>query len=511
MLVKVKSAAHCGLDTIGIDVEINMAARGLPVFDIVGLPSKAVAESKERVRTAIVNSDIEFPQRRIIVNLAPADVPKEGSCYDLPIAIGVVGMVAGFDVPDNALFFGELSLDGTLRHTKGTLLAALFAREKNIKNIFVPVDSANEAAVVDGVCVYPVKSLSQLVMHFLNQAMIAPAQYIRDKVLINYDAEFDMAEVIGQTQAKRAMEIAAAGGHNCLMVGSPGAGKTMLARALAGILPALTEKESLEVTKIYSVSGRIAPGGSLVKLRPFRAPHHTISQAGITGGGSIPQPGEISLAHRGVLFLDEFNEFSRSVVEALRQPMEDGMLTISRSREQVSYPARFMMVASANPCPCGYLYHPCKPCVCSAREVEKYRKRISGPILDRIDLHVDVPVVNVQELAQNSEIKKLQESSAQIRERVIKARKLQEKRFEKEIICSNAEMKNRHINKYCRLKPEIKQMLVKMAMRFSLSARAYFKVIKVARTIADLCGQDEIAAEHLGEALQYRPKLKEEG
>ena len=508
MLAKVASVSNSGLQTIGVEVEVNVASRGLPAFDIVGLPSKAVAESRERVRTAISNSGIEFPQRKIIVNLAPGDILKEGSCYDFPIAIGILSLIADCRLPRNSLFFGELSLDGSLRHTKGALLLALFAREKGYENIFVPELSANEAAIINGVNVYPVKSLIHLLQYYKGAVEIKPAQYQQTYSNEDLPAEFDMAEVLGQEQAKRALEISASGGHNFLMVGSPGAGKTMLARALAGILPPLAEAESLEVTKIYSICGRIPPKGSLVKMSPFRAPHHTISQIGLTGGGSIPQPGEISLAHRGVLFLDEFNEFPRSVMEALRQPMEDGHLTISRSRQQANFPCRFILVASANPCPCGYLYHPKRSCTCRQKEIEKYRKRISGPILDRIDLHVEVPVVSVDKLSQEGDPRDYGDSSVSIRKRVMKARKIQHERFRQDGIYTNSEMKNKHIKKHCILSKEVKQVLVQAARSFHLSARSYFKMIKVARTIADLEGAENIEIRHMLEALQYRPRTK---
>ena len=509
MLIKVSSALNSGLQTIGVDVEVNLANRGLPAFEIVGLPNKAVDESKERVKTAIVNSNIEFPTKRITVNLAPADVPKEGSFYDLPIATGILASITSCELPKKSLFFGELSLDGTLRHTKGALLLSLFAKERGIKDIFVPKPSANEAAIIKGVNVYPIESLNQLLAYLSGQMPLEPVKYreIKNDKAIG-EAEFDMAEILGQEQAKRAMEISAAGGHNFFMVGSPGSGKTMLARALPGILPSLSERESLEVTKIYSASGRIPPEGSIIKIRPFRAPHHTISQVGLIGGGSRPQPGEISLAHRGVLFLDEFNEFPRGVLEALRQPMEDGHLTISRSRERVCYPSRFMLVASANPCPCGYLYHPKKSCICTQREIEKYKKRISGPLLDRIDLYVEVPVVNIKELSKSQQLRNTSTSSVEIKARVEKGRQVQKNRFRQEWIYTNAEMKNAHIKKYCHLSKEVKQLLLQAGIAFALSARSYFKMIRVARTIADLEGSQNIDVCHMAEALQYRPRAQ---
>ena len=508
MLIKVPSAANLGLKTIKVEVEVNVAKKGLPTLNIVGLPSKAVDESKERVKTAIINSGLQFPGNRIVVNLAPADIPKEGSFYDLPIALGILSSTNHIRLPESSLFFGELSLDGTLRHAKGALLLALFAKEKGIKNIFIPKQSANEAAVIKGVNVYPVKSLKALLKHLSDEELIEPAQYQEKGIEpIEIQAEFDMKEVIGQEQAKRAMEIAAAGGHNLFMLGSPGCGKTMLARALPGILPTLTEDESLEVTKIYSVSGYIPPEGSVIKTRPFRAPHHTISNVGLIGGGSYPQPGEVSLAHRGVLFLDEFNEFPRSVLEALRQPMEDGYLTISRSKEKATFPAQFMLVASANPCPCGYLNHPKKVCTCTERQIQKYRKRISGPILDRIDLHIELPEVDTKKLNEDIKLSNRLENSHQIRKRVVRARKRQEKRFKNERFFTNAEMKNRHIKKYCHLTKEVKQLLHQASSTFHLSARVYYKMIKVARTIADLEGSSEITSSHMAEALQYRPKV----
>lgn len=511
MLIKVSSALYVGLETRGVDVEINVASRGLPGFEIVGLPSKAVEESKERVRTAIINSDIAFPVKKITVNLAPADLPKEGSFYDLPIAVGILSAVTGCQTPENSLFFGELSLDGSLRQSRGTLLFALFAKENGFKNIFLPKDSANEAAIVPGINVYPVEHLFQLLEHLSGKQKIARMKYQEFFSSSDFASpEFDMAEILGQEQAKRAMEIAAAGGHNIIMVGTPGVGKTMLARALPGILPLLNNQESLEVTKIYSAVGKIPAGVSLIKTRPFRTPHHTISPPALIGGGSLPQAGEISLAHRGVLFLDEFNEFPRSVLEALRQPLEDGWVSIARAKERVIFPCSFTLVASANPCPCGYLNHPKKPCSCTPREINKYQKRISGPILDRIDLYLDVPAVDIDELSEDEKRARFLESSEIIRERVKRARDRQKRRFRNEIIQTNAEMKNKHIKKYCSINPEAKRILEQAGFRFQLSARAYYKMIKVSQTIADLENASEISAHHMAEALQYRPKINEE-
>jgi magnesium chelatase family protein len=506
MLAKVISGATVGLNATLIDVEVDIAGQGLPSFTIVGLPDKAVEESKERVRSAIKNSGADFPISRITVNLAPADLPKAGPAYDLPIALGIL-IASGQIAPEigDSLFFGELSLDGSLRHTNGILPMAYLTAQKKFKNIFIPKINEKEAAVVTGIKVYSIDSLLTLVRFFNKTIELLPAKKINLESLLTRDeAEFDFSEVIGQEQAKRALEIAAAGGHNIFMKGTPGSGKTMLARAIPGILPTLTEDEALEVTKIYSITGNLPEGESIITKRPFRSPHHTTSRIGLIGGGTSPMPGEISLSHRGILFLDEFPEFPRHVLEALRQPMEDGVVTISRAKGSVTYPAKFLLVTASNPCPCGYFGDAKKPCTCLPGMVSRYQKRVSGPILDRIDIHIDVPSVETQKLITESKVKS--ETSKKIQARVQAARNIQIKRFKGTSLKSNSEMTTRDVKNFCNLSEECRIMLTSAISTINLSARSYFKVIKVARTIADLSGDKEITGIHIAEALQYRPK-----
>ncbi len=509
MLINIASVANIGLETIGVEVEVDVATQGFPGFTIVGLAGKAVEEARERVKTAIVNSGMEFPGKKITVNLAPADLPKDGGAYDLPIAMGILiasGQVDfGVCKPSDAVFYGELGLDGGLRTTKGVLLVGLYAKRQKMRELFVPMASAGEAAVVSGIRVYPLRNLRECADHLSGTKLLNPAKPQKQLYSPNDDiVEFDLSEISGQEQAKRAMLIAAAGGHNLLMSGPPGAGKTMLARAMPGILPPLDFSESLEVTRIYSVAGLLPSGTSLVRARPFRSPHHGISAAGVIGGGSNPLPGEVSLAHLGVLFLDEMPEFPRSVLESLRQPMEDGVVSIVRVGARVTYPASFTLLAAVNPCPCGYLGHPTRACKCSEKQVRKYRSRLSGPILDRIDLHVLVPSVETGKL---SGLVADGMNSSAMRAMVLDARARQTKRFAADGIYTNSQMKNKHVKMYCHLDGET-QKLLKLALEaYDMSARSYFRLIKIARTIADLANSSAISVSHMAEALQYRSGL----
>lgn len=506
MLAKVFSGATVGLSGAPIEVEVDIPLQGLPAFNIVGLPDKAVEESKERVRSAIKNSGADFPPNRITINLAPADLPKEGPSFDLPMAVGI--LAASGQIPQEALgdsfFLGELSLDGSLRHTAGILPMTLLARDKRITKLFIPAPNAKEAAVVKNIKIYPVRDLISLVRHLSGLVEISPQKLIPfGSLLSDAPSEFDFSEINGQESVKRALEIAAAGGHNVFMIGVPGAGKTMLARAFPGILPVLTHDEAMDVTKIYSITGNLSAGQSVVRHRPFRSPHHTTSRIGLIGGGTKPMPGEISLAHRGVLFLDEFPEFPRHVLESLRQPMEDGIVTISRAAGTVSYPAHFLLIAASNPCPCGYFGSDIKPCRCLPGQISRYQKRVSGPILDRIDIHINVPAVRIEKLVEKQ---KGAESSKNIRKKVQKARNKQKIRFKKIAFVSNSEMTTKAVKEFCELSSDCQKLLTAAANQLSLSARSYYRVIKVARTIADLGGEKGIAMSHIAEALQYRPR-----
>lgn len=512
MLARVNSCAVIGLDGVIVEVEVDYS-NGLPAVIIVGLPDAAVQESRERIQTAIKNAGLNFPRHRVVVNLAPASIRKEGPAYDLPIALGVM-ILAGFlphDVIDNTIVVGELSLDGVVRHTRGILPMAATARANGFKRIIVPEADAGEAALIPDLEVIPVKTLADLYAHFSGRRLIQPYQPSSADLLEPLFVPTDFSEIKGQEHVKRALEVAAAGGHNALMVGSPGAGKTLLARALPGILPEMSIEESLDVTRIYSVADQLPAGTPLIKHRPFRAPHHTISHAGLVGGGNIPKPGEISLAHRGVLFLDEFPEFGTRVLEVMRQPMEDKVVTISRAKGSLTFSANFQLIAAMNPCICGYYGDSLKPCTCAPAVVTKYQKRISGPILDRIDIHIEVPRVDYEKLSGD----RIGETSASIRARVQAARDIQIQRYSSirnsnielsGIVC-NADMRIGEIRQFCQLQEEGQSLMRAAMSQLNLSARAYHRILKLARTIADLAGCEEIQSAHLAEALQYRPKL----
>ncbi len=500
MFARMNSMGLLGVNGFMVTVEADLSG-GLPGFDVVGLPGSAVRESRDRVRAALKNCGFDYPVSRITINLAPADIRKEGSVYDLPLLIAILQATAQLPYPlEDAAFIGELSLTGELRPVRGVLPMVIAAKEHGLKRVFLPKDNAAEGAVVDGIAVYPVDGIPSLIAHLSGAMPIEKSVYTPPLHTKGAEILPDFAEVMGQQGARRALEVAAAGDHNVLLIGPPGSGKSMLAKRLPTILPDMSAEEALEATKIHSIAGTLPGGIGLLKDRPFRAPHHSISAPGLTGGGSVPQPGEVSLAHHGVLFLDELPEFSRTTMESLRQPLEDERVTISRVQASLTYPCSFMLVAAMNPCPCGFYGHPTKPCTCSTKAAQQYLSRISGPLLDRIDIHVEVPPVAFDKLNATEK----SECSADIRARVNRARAIQQKRFEGTTILSNAHIPAGLLKEYCVLSNEASAMLRVAFDAMGLSARAYDRLLKVSRTIADLGDSNIIEDIHVAEALQYR-------
>lgn len=499
MLSKLRSITYLGLESIGVDVEVNISSRGMPSFDIVGLANKEIAESRQRVKTALQNSGIDFPNKKIIVNLAPADTPKEGSFYDLAIAAGIICDIFLLETPGDALFFGELSLDGSLRYTRGAISLALYAKKCNISTLFIPEVCAAEVLMINNLNIIPLRNLHDLVLYLKTGTRRNLQRVISNSNPKLHTKTFN--SIVGHNMPKRALEICAAGGHNLLMLGPPGTGKTLLANAVQSILPELRSDEQIEVTNIYSLSGNLDSKSQILLERPFRSPHHSISHLGLLGGGANIKPGEITLAHRGILFLDELGEFNANTLEALRQPIEEGKINLTRHTRTISLPCRFTLIAASNLCPCGYNMHPTIRCTCTASEIKRYRKKISGPLLDRIDLQI---LVNSISTTDYKLVSSARDTTNEIRDRVAEAHEVQHQRFQGRLISTNAEMSLEDIKNYCTLSMSSQYLMDSALEHYHLSTRSYYKILKIARTIADLAHAKFIQQIHISEALQFR-------